>query len=216
MYERAGAFLPYASWAIVAAYELDPSTDLATMPPEQQARFAPRAVTWDDGFVVSADGAVDVPVNGYEVRAGEPVFAKAFHVVAHAQHRGADNLLFAGQPLGNNAPPGEAPPPAGVTIGADPSCNSTTDILDDSICDLGTPVATKSPGPTAFKAARDGRTVTSGSGVDMDVTRIPSRYFVPGTTSATLSMQALGLTPIATGVLAVSVDLPTPPAGATP
>jgi hypothetical protein len=218
MYERAGAFLPYASWAIVAAYELDPSTDLATMPPEQQERFAPRAVTWDDGFVLSADGAVDVPVDGYEVRAGEPVFAKAFHVVAHAQHRGADNLLFGGQPLGNNGAPGEPPPPAGVVIGDDPSCNSTTSILDDSICDLGTPVATKAPGPTAYKASRDGRTASSGSGVDMDVTRIPSRYFVPGSTSATLSMRAVGPTPIAAGMLAVSVDLPpgSAPAGATP
>ena len=43
-HERAGAFLPYASWAIVAAYELDPAAgvDLAQLPPEQQRRFAPR------------------------------------------------------------------------------------------------------------------------------------------------------------------------------
>ena len=52
VFERAGAFLPYASWAIVAAYELDPAADVAVMTPEQQARFAPRSITWFDGFVV--------------------------------------------------------------------------------------------------------------------------------------------------------------------
>ena len=41
-FERTGAFLPYASWALVAAYELDPAADLGAMTPEQQARFAPR------------------------------------------------------------------------------------------------------------------------------------------------------------------------------
>jgi hypothetical protein len=214
MFERAGAFLPYASWAIVAAYELDPATDLAALTPEQQARFAPRAITWQDGFVVSAGSAVDVPVAGFDVPVGGAVFGKAFHVVAHAQHRGADNLLFDGQPLGNNVSPGDGPPPLGVTVGNDPACNSTTNILDDSICVLGTPVTAKTPGPRAYLASRDGRTVSSGSGVDMDVTRIPSRYFLPGETSATLSMRAVGSTPIATGMLAVSIDVPAAAAGA--
>jgi hypothetical protein len=217
MFERAGAFLPYASWAIVAAYELDPSADLAAMTPEQQARFAPRAVTWQDGFVVSAGSAVGVQVGGFDVPAGAAIFGKAFHVVAHAQHRGPDNLLFAGQPLGNNLSPGDGALPLGVSVGNDAACNSTTNILDDSICDLGTPVTAKSPGPGAYLASRDGRTVSSGSGVDMDVTRIPSRYFVAGETSATLAIRAVGATPIATGMLATSIDLPAGPAtGVTP
>ena len=213
MYERAGAFLPYASWAIVAAYDIDPAADVAAMTPEQLARYAPRAISWSDGFVVSVDTSVDVPVSGFQVPLAAPVFGKAFHVVAHAQHRGGDNLLFAGQPLGNNVSPGDSAAPLGVTLGADPACNTSTDILDDSICDLGTPVTTKQPGPDAYISSRDGRTPSSGSGVDMDVTRIPDRYLLPGMTSATLSMRALGSTPIATGVLATSIDLPTTAAG---
>ncbi len=213
MYERAGAFLPYASWAIVAAYEIDPAADVAAMTPEQSARYAPRAISWSDGFVVGVDSALDVPVAGFEVPVDQPVFAKALHVVAHAQHRDADNLLFAGQPLGNNVTPGDSTPPIGVTLGDDPACNTSTDILNDSICDLGTAVTTKDPGPDAYVSSRDGRTPSSGSGVDMDVIRIPDRYLLPGMTSATLSMRALGSTPIATGMLAVSVDLPSAAAG---
>jgi hypothetical protein len=208
MYERAGAFLPYASWAIVAAYDIDPAADVAAMTPEQLARYEPRAISWSDGFAVSVDTSVDVPVSGFQVPLAQPVFGKAFHVVAHAQHRGADNLLFAGQPLGNNVSPGDSPAPVGVVVGADPACNTSTDILDDSICVLGTAVTTKQPGPDAYLSSRDGRTPSSGSGVDMDVTRIPDRYLLPGMTSATLSMRTLGPTPIATGVLAVSIDVP--------
>jgi hypothetical protein len=214
MYERAGAFLPYASWAIVAAYDIDPAADVAAMTPEQLARYAPRAISWSDGFVVSVGTSVDVPVSGFEVPLAEPVFGKAFHVVAHAQHRGSDNLLFAGQPLGNNVSPGDPAPPLDVIVGDDPACNTSTGILDDSICDLGAAVTTKDPGPDAYVSSRDGRTPSSGSGVDMDITRIPDRYLLPGMTSATLSMRALGSTPIATGVLAASIDLPSTGAGA--
>ena len=42
-----------------------------------------------------------------------PVFAKSFHVVGHAPHRGAENLLFNGKPIGNNAPPGDRGPTGG-------------------------------------------------------------------------------------------------------
>ncbi len=208
MFERAGAFLPYASWALVAAYELDPAADLAAMPAVEQARFARRAISWYDGFVVTTDGSVDVAVTGLDVRLDQAPFGKTFHLVAHAQHRGADNLLFAGQPLGNNAPPGAAVPPAGVVLGADPACNTTTGILNDSICALGQPVVAKSPGPADYVAAVDGTTRSSGSGVDIDITRIPPRYFAPGTTSATLSLQSHGRAPVATGLLAASIDLP--------
>jgi hypothetical protein len=208
VFERAGAFLPYASWAIVAAYELDPAAEVAAMTPEQQARFAPRSISWFDGFAVSSNAVTEVPIAGFEVPVGQPVFGKTFHLVAHAQHRGADNLLFAGQPLGNNVSPGDPPPPLGVTVGDEPACNTTTRILDDSICYLGAAVATKAPGATAYLAATDGRTTSSGSGVDMDVTRIPARYFVPGTTSTTLALRTFGYTPVATGMLAASIDLP--------
>jgi hypothetical protein len=210
VHERAGAFLPYASWAIVAAYDLDPAADLATVAPtpEAQQRFARRAVSWHDGFVARADAPVEVVVNGLVVDAAVPVFAKSLHIVGHAQHRGADNLLFNGKPVGNNVMPGSAAAPPGVTLGTDPACNSITDVLNDSICHLGTPVATKTPGAAAYVAAKDGRTPTSGSAVDMDVVRIPDRYFVPGATSATLSLDAVGDKVVAAGMLAVSVDLP--------
>ena len=210
VHERAGAFMPYASWAIVAAYEFDPAADLALVAPtpEAQQRFAPRAVSWHDGFVARADAPVEVPVNGFVVDATVPVFAKSFHVVGHAPHRGAENLLFNGKPIGNNAPPGAAATPAGVTLGIDAACNSISDVLNDSICHLGSPVATKTPGAAEFVAVRDGRTPTSGSAVDMDVVRIPDRYFLPGATSATLSVDAAGDDVVAVGMLAVSVDLP--------
>lgn len=214
VHERSGAWLPYASWAIVAAYELDPSTEvrLTDLPPETQARFAPRALSWFDGFLVRSEGSIDVQVGGYQVTAGAPVFAKTFHIVAHAQARAADNILFAGGPLGNNHTPGNGAPPVGVVVGADPACNSTTDVFNDSICVLGTAVAAKSPGPTAYRASGDGVTPTSGSAVDMDVTRVPDRYLAAGTTSATLSVQAVGGDPIAPGMLAASVDLAPVPA----
>ena len=72
--ERAGAWLPYASWAIVVAYELDPASgiQLDQLPAAEQQRFAPRAVSWHDGFVVRSEGSVDVPVAGFTVTPGVP------------------------------------------------------------------------------------------------------------------------------------------------
>ena len=58
--------------------------------------------------------------------------------------------------------------------------------------------------------------MSSGSGVDFDVTRVPERYFVAGTTSTTLSLQVAGRGPVAVGVLGASVDLPPVDAGVTP
>lgn len=208
MFERAGAYLPYATWTIVAAYELDPAVDLGALSSEQRARFDARAITWHDGFVTVSSGSVEIKVDGFDVPAGVPIFAKSFHVAAHARQRGADSLLFGGQPLGNNASPGDAPAPIGVSIGTDPACNSTTDVLNDTICVLGAPVATKAPGAADFVASTDGSTPTSGSGVDFDVMRVPDRYFVAGATSATLGVHTAGRAPIAVGVLAASVDLP--------
>jgi len=216
MSERAGAYTPYAAWTIVAAYELDPAADLSAMSPEQQARFALRAVSWDDGFATLTDGSVDVVVDGFAVPAGAGVFAKTFHLAANSRPRSVESLLFAGQPVGNNATPGDDPAPIGVHLGTDPACNSTTDIVNDSICALGTPVGTKLPGAADYVTARDGRTPSSGSAVDFDVTRIPGRYFVAGTTSATLSLRSAGPSPVAVGMLAVSVDLPVLGAETTP
>jgi hypothetical protein len=209
--ERAAPYLPYASWAIVAAYEFDPASglQLGDLRPAQRQRFAERAVSWHDGFEYLDDGAVDVPVAGFEIPTTGAVFAKSFHVVGHGQLGESDNLLFNGNPLGNNLTPGDARPPAGVEIGANPLCNSTTDVQNDTVCVLGTPVASKQPGRRDYLASGDGSTRSSGSGVDMDVLRIPDRYLAAGSTAGSLSIQVTGSDTLAPGMLAVSVDLPT-------
>jgi hypothetical protein len=210
--ERAAPYLPYASWAIVAAYEFDPAggQEIANLSVDERQRFAPRAVSWHDGFTYLTDGAVDVPVTGFEVPTTGAVFAKSFHVVGHGQRGESDNLLFNGSPVGNNLTPGDSRPPQGVEIGGHPSCNSTTDVQNDTVCVLGTPVSSKRPGPRAYLASSDGSSRSSGSGVDIDVVRIPDRYLLPGSTAGSLSVQVTGSDALAPGVLAVSVDLATP------
>jgi hypothetical protein len=210
--ERAAPYLPYASWAIVAAYEFDRQGGqaLADLAPDARQRFAPRAVSWHDGFRYLARGSVDVPVTGFSIPTTGGVFAKSFHVVGHGQLGEFDNLLFNGNPLGNNLTPGDAPPPPGVVIGGHPSCNSTADVQNDTICVLGRPVAAKEPGRRAYRASGDGQTRSSGSGVDLDVIRIPDRYLAPGSTSGTLSILVTGSDALAPGVLAASVDLSSP------
>ena len=208
VFERTGAYTPYAAWTIVAAYELDPATDVTGMTPEQLARFAPRAITWHDGFATVTNGSVDIQVAGFAVPAGAAMFGKTFHLAANPRPRSFESLLFGGQPAGNNASPGNAPAPAGVLVGSDPACNSATDVVNDSICVLGSPVTTKMPGASDYVAARDGRTPSSGSGVDFDVTRVPDRYFHAGATSATLSLQSVARSPLAVGMLAASIDVP--------
>lgn len=211
--EAAHSQLPYASWAIVVAYELDPEAgiDLSTLPPEQAQRFAPRAISWHDGFRMVRSGSLEVTLGGFEVPLDAPTFAKTLHVVAHAERSQADNLLFDGNPLGNNLTPGDTAAPVGVVLGDDPSCNSIVDVQNDTICTLGRPVATKSPGATAFTASGDGTTLASGSGVDVDIIRVPDRYQLAGSTTAVLSVQVTGRDALAPGVLAVSVDLPPAP-----
>ena len=155
VFERAGAYLPYASWAIVAAYELDPGRrrggDDARAAGPLRDRGPSRGST---ASVVAVDRAPSTSRStGSQVPVGEPMFGKTFHLAAHPQHRGADSLLFAGQPLGNNVSPGNSPPPLGGLVGTDPACNTTTSILNDSICELGAPVTTKTPGAADYLAA---------------------------------------------------------------
>ena len=216
VFERTGAYTPYAAWTIVAAYELDPAADVTGMTPEQRARFVPRAITWDDGFAIVTNGSVDIQVTGFAVPAGAAMFGKTFHLAANPRPRSFESLLFGGQPAGNSASPGNAPAPAGALVGTDPACNSATDVVNDSICVLGSPVATKAPGAADYVAARDGQTPSSGSGVDFDVTRVPDRYFLAGTTSATLSLQSMARSPLAVGMLAASIDLPAAAPGVNP
>jgi hypothetical protein len=156
--ERVGPYLPYASWAIVAAYELDPAVGLASVAAADQARFAPRFVAWHDGFQHVNGGSLDVPIDAIPVVRGAATFAKSFHIVAGGRRGRSDNLLFNGQPLGNNNPPDDGPPPPGVRLGTDPACNTVTDVQNDSICVLGSAVTTKSPGPADYLASGDGAT----------------------------------------------------------
>ena len=206
--ERAGPWLPYASWGIVVAYELDPASEalVAAQPPEVQERFASRTISWHDGLAIASRAPLEVEVGGFTVPTDRPVFAKSFHLIAHAGPSGFENVLFEGGPLGNNVTPGDASAPAGVVLGTDPSCNTIVDVLNDTICALGTPVQTKAPGPLDYRSSADGVTPSSTSAVDMDVTRIPDRYLVPGMTSATVSVDVVGEGAVAAGVIAVSVD----------
>ena len=208
MNERAGPWLPYASWGIVVAYELDPANEalVAAQPPEVQERFALRTLSWHDGLAMASGAPLEVEVGGFTIPADRPVFAKSFHLIAHAGPAGFENVSFEGGPLGNNATPGDAAAPTGVVIGTDPACNTIVDVLNDTICSLGTPVQTKVPGPLDYRSSADGVTPSSTSAVDMDVTRIPDRYLLPGMTSATVSVDVVGDGAVAAGVIAVSVD----------
>ena len=204
--ERAGPYLPYASWAIVAAYELDPNVHLDEVAARDQPRFARRAVSWHDGFARLSESPREARITALAIDPGVATFAKSLHIVAGARRGSADNLLFNGQPIGNNDTPGDGSPPPGVTLGHRPSCNSTTNVFNETICVLGTPVATKRPGPRAFLTASDGATSSSGSAVDMDIVRIPDRYLVPGPASAVISAST-ATDPLAVGMLAISADL---------
>ena len=208
--ERAGPWLPYASWGMVVAYELDPASEalVAGQPPEVQERFASRTLSWHDGLAIASRAPLEVEVGGFNVPFDRRVFAKAFHLIAHAGPVGFENVLFNGAPLGNNNTPGDSPAPLGVVIGAEASCNAIVDILNDTICSLGTPVQTKVPGPLDYRSSADGATTTSASAVDMDITRIPDRYLVPGMTNTTVTVDALDDGAVAAGVIAVSVDQP--------
>ena len=48
--ERTGTSSPYASWAIVLAYELRPNRELTDLRPALRPRFAQRIVSWHDGI----------------------------------------------------------------------------------------------------------------------------------------------------------------------
>jgi hypothetical protein len=208
--ERAFAFLPYATWAIVAAFDLAPNAeaDWSSLSPDVRQRFAPRVVSWHDGFVHLTDGSLEVSADMVGGAEGvSPTFAKSLHIVAHARAGTVDNLLLNGEPIGNNLTPGDAPPPVGARIADARSCSSTTDVFNETICVLGAPVGTRRPGPRAFRASSDGVTPSSGSGVDVDVIRVPDRYLTGRSTTGVLTVRVDGDEPVAPGMLAVSVDL---------
>jgi hypothetical protein len=94
-----------------------------------------------------------------------------------------------------------------VQLGADAACNTVTDVQNDSICVLGGAVGTKSPGAADFLASADGVTPSSGSGVDMDVIRIPDRFLRGAGSEAVVQVRATGEDGLAPGVVAVSIDV---------
>lgn len=205
--DRGPSSMPYASWALAVVYEFDPASgiDWATLTPAEQQRFARRSISWHDGFVVQSEGQLDVEL-AIEVPTPAIPFAKSYHLVAHGNSGSYDNLIFDGQPLGNSASPGNAVAPAGVVVGTDVACNDIGDVFNDSICALGAPVATKAPGPADYTASSGGA-ISSGSGVDLDISRIPDRYLDAGVTDATISVRSVADRTLAPGLLAVSVDL---------
>jgi hypothetical protein len=204
--QRAGPYLPYASWAMVVAYDLDPAIGLDGVP--DRDRFAARVLSWYDGFQLIDGGAVDVAVTNVGVRPGTAPFGKSLHVVAGGRSGETDNLLLAGEPLGNNNSPGDGPAPDGVTLGSDPACNAVTDVQNDSICVLGATVSAKEPGSADFVSSADGSTSTSGSGVDIDVIRIPDRSLRTAGSRPVVRVRATAADALAPAVLAVSIDVP--------
>ena len=165
-------------------------------------------MSWYDGFQLVEGGSVDVAVPNIGVRPGTVPFGKSLHVVAGGRSGQTDNLLLAGEPLGNNNSPGDSPAPGGLVVGSDPACNVLTDVQNDSICVLGTNVAAKAPGAADFVSSADGRTPSSGSGVDIDVIRIPDRYLRTAGTRPVLRVRATEADALAPAVLAVSIDVP--------
>ena len=116
---------PYASWAIVAAYEFDPRRGQRARRRcrvEERQRFAAaRRVVVRRVHLPRRRAPVEVPVSGFDDpddrAASSP---RASTSSATASTATPDNLLFNGNPLGNNLTPGDAPPPAGVVIGGEP------------------------------------------------------------------------------------------------
>ncbi len=189
--ERTGTSAPYASWAIVLAYELRPNRELTDLRPALRPRFAQRIVSWHDGFVVLSDRTMRIAVRGLEGVAGPAAFAKSFHLVVQPRRGTSDNLLLNGRPLGNNLTPGDSAPPPGVTLGAAPSCNSITNPFNGTSCVLGTPERPR-------RRAR--------SGVDMDVVRIPGGYLSAGGDRAVVALRTAGGGSLAPGMFALSLD----------
>ncbi|MGI9031285.1 MAG: hypothetical protein ACR2HP_15080, partial [Ilumatobacteraceae bacterium] len=140
--EATGDAATYTAWSVVVAYQLDEDVELAELAPEAQTRFARRAISWHDGLATTAaavvPGRVDLQVGGFTVPMDGTVFAKSLHVVTPVA-AGFDNVLFDGGPLGNNATPGDAAPPAGAITRVDPACTSTVALVNGSICSLGPP-----------------------------------------------------------------------------
>jgi hypothetical protein len=174
--------------------------------PADRHRFAPRFLSWHDGFQRVGSGSLGVPIAN--LPPGRPTFAKSLHIVADGRAGRSDNLLFAGGPLGNNNTPGNTPPPDGVQLGTDAACNVVTDVQNDTVCVLGASVNTKVPGAADFVSSGDGQTTSSGSAVDMDVIRIPDRYFRSAGPDVTLQVQVGGDDALVPGMLAVSIDVP--------
>ena len=188
--QRAGPYLPYASWAMVVAYELDPAVGLDRIVSPIAIASPPACCRGTTASSSSRTASVDVAVPNVDVRPGTVPFGKSLHVVAGGRSGQTDNLLLAGEPLGNNNSPGDSPAPGGLVVGSDPACNVLTDVQNDSICVLGTNVAAKAPGAADFVSSADGTTPSSGSGVDIDVIRIPDRYLRTAGTRPVLRVRA--------------------------
>ena len=133
---------------------------------EQQPRFAPRAISWHDGFVVRAEGSIDVPVAGFAGR-GRPADVRQELPPRRPRPALAAPTTCSSTvgPLGNNADAGRRAAagrrgrrrrPGAAT--ARPTSSTTR-----SACSAS-PVATKAPGPADYRASGDGMTPTSGLG----------------------------------------------------
>jgi hypothetical protein len=179
---------PLATWSMVVAYELDPAA-AGAISEADRGRFALRQVSWQDGAVPVGAASLDVTLPGVDLPPGAVTFGKGLFVVAGGTSGRGDNVLYDGEPLGNNAVPGDAPPPGGVVLGSTPACNTQTDVLNGSRCLLG-------------------RSVGAASGVDADVIRIPDRYLRAAGREVDVRVDGTPGEALVPTVVAMSVDVP--------
>ena len=133
--ERVGPWLPYASWAIVVAYELDPDW----RPPKSTAPASPPGSS--PGTTASSSSTAPRWTSRSPASTcARPRSARASTSSPAVGPGAATTCCSRAGPLGNNNTLDDAPPPPGVQLGTDPACNTVTDVQNDSICVLGSTV----------------------------------------------------------------------------
>ncbi|GAA1048387.1 DUF11 domain-containing protein [Arthrobacter russicus] len=219
--ESYSSWTPWAAWSITAVYEWDNNStqDFFSLSEQEQYRFSPRSIAWQDGNQYKLGGQRTSVTAGPLVTpdAGQPRFGKTFHQVAHANVGYGDRAELNGVEHGNNNLQGNSAPPVGTVLGRDPACNSTTDVQNETICYLGSKVnSTPDQGSNYQKVPGDGyrpsygSVSTNSSAYDADIIRIPDAAIPEGTTQATYDVISVADEWLNVGMVGVSINLPAP------
>ena len=202
--ERVGPWLPYASWAIVVAYELDPAVALnrrrqlpLRLPVHLVARRLP----------VPRRRAARRPIRGVDAPR-RPRSARASTSWPTAAAGRSDNLLFDERPA-RQQQHARRRPAAGRRAARHRSILQHGDRRPERL-DLRARHERRHASrraPTDFRSSADGATPSSGSGVDMDVIRIPDRFLRAAGAEAVVQRPGHRRRHAGAGVIAVSIDL---------